>query len=289
MAEDKTKTGEQKAKTATPPPPTELRLVDDVLARVTEMLALGELNLPPDYSPANALRSAYLVLLQTTDKNDKPVLEVCTRESIFNSLFRMVLDGLSVAKEHGAFIANGAILNWRRMYFGDIAMAKRNGLADVNGNVIYKKDVFEYEIDERGIKRVTKHVQKLENIDPNEIIGAYSTVFMADGLIKSEIMTMPQIEQAWAMSKQSNSANVKFKDQMCIKTAIARQTKMIINPSDDASVMNFVEIEPDSEPQKKAIAANNTKTIAAPVMIPMDNTPLTQEPEPKDDKIQPAF
>ena len=48
--------------------------VDLILAKVQKFQQHGELDLPPNYSAANALKSAWLILQQTVDKDKKPVL-----------------------------------------------------------------------------------------------------------------------------------------------------------------------------------------------------------------------
>jgi len=50
-----------------------------------------ELLLPDDYSIENALKSAWLILQETVDKDKKPVLEVCSRASIANGLLDMAV------------------------------------------------------------------------------------------------------------------------------------------------------------------------------------------------------
>lgn len=45
----------------------------------------NEINFPPNYSVANALRTAWLQIQEVKDLNNRPALEVCTRESIANA------------------------------------------------------------------------------------------------------------------------------------------------------------------------------------------------------------
>ena len=65
--------------------------VDIVAARVRQFQESGELNLPANYSPENAMKSAWLTLQSTTDRNNRPALEVCTKDSIANSLLDMLV------------------------------------------------------------------------------------------------------------------------------------------------------------------------------------------------------
>ena len=111
--------------------------VSHVLARVEEFNNTGELNLPGNYSPGNALKSAWLILLEVKDSNKKSVLESCSKESIVNALLDMVVQGLSPMKKQCAFVAYGSKLIMQREYHGNIALAKRyGGVKYVRANVI---------------------------------------------------------------------------------------------------------------------------------------------------------
>lgn len=128
-------------------------IVDSVLTKVNEFQKLGQLSLPKDYSPENALKAAYLILVDQVDKNSKPVLESCSSPSIANALLKMVTEGLNPLKNQGSFIPYGGKLNWQKEYAGTLAIAKRDaGVKKVNANVVYKDDTFEYSIDENGNK-----------------------------------------------------------------------------------------------------------------------------------------
>ena len=96
---------------------TKSDIVDVVASRVRGFLERGEIHLPDNYSPENALKSAYLKLQETKDKSGKPVLSVCTSTSIANSLFDMVIQGLNPAKEQCYFIAYGNQLVCQRSYW----------------------------------------------------------------------------------------------------------------------------------------------------------------------------
>lgn len=217
------------------------KTIEVVSERVRKLMKDGELNLPDGYSPENALKSAWLVLQGTKDKNDKSVLEVCTKSSIANSLLDMVVQGLNPVKDQGYFIAYGDKLLFQRSYFGSMAIAKRvAGVKEILAEVVYDGDEFEYEIED-GYKKITKHKQGLENIDKGKIIAAYCIIHVDDEKHSrsqyTEIMTMDQITKAWKMSKAYGSdgtkAHKQFPDQMAKKTIINRTCKSLINASMD--------------------------------------------------------
>jgi recombination protein RecT len=215
--------------------------VDIVADKIRQFQDSGELHFPANYSPENALKSAWLVLQSVEDKQHRPALEVCTRDSIANSLLDMVVQGLNPAKNQCYFIVYGNKLTCQRSYMGTMAVTKSaTGARDIFAEVVYKGDDFAFEI-VRGKKRVTKHVQTLETIEQGEIVGAYCTLVDADDREFTEFMTIAEIKQAWKQSKMNSesegSTHNKFPQEMCKKTVINRACKTFLNSSDDSSLV----------------------------------------------------
>lgn len=214
--------------------------IGSVLDKINQFQENGDLKLPANYVPENAVRSAYLILLGAVDTNGTPVLQACTKESIANALLDMVLKGLNPAKKQGYFIAYGKKLEFQVSYMGNLNIAKRvAAVIDVTGAIIYDGDEFAYKIDLRtGRKEVTKHEQSFENIDNNKIKGAYATVLFEDGTTDVEIMNMAQIMLSWQQGKaKGNSpAHKNFPDQMAMKTVKNRAVKVLIGSSDDEAL-----------------------------------------------------
>ena len=211
--------------------------IDSLSAQLNEKCKYG-MSFPEDYNVANALMGAYLTLKETKDKSGKPLLETCSQTSIANSLMDMATLGLSVQKKQGYFIAYGGQCQFQRSYFGNITIARRYGLKEVNAQVIYEGDKFQYHIED-GIKVLDKHEQDFMNIDNNKIIGAYAVVIMQDGSKSLEIMNMNQIKQSWQQGygyKEGSGTHSKFADQMAKKTVINRALKQIINTHGDVFV-----------------------------------------------------
>jgi len=216
-------------------------IVDVVAGKVRGFIERGELHLPPGYSPENALKSAWLKLQTTTDKSGKPVLSTCTPSSVANSLLDMIVQGLNPAKDQCYFIAYGTQLVCQRSYFGSMAVVKNvAGAKDVYADVVYKGDVFAYEIKGKQ-KQITKHTQKLENIDGKNIVAAYAVIEFEDRAAYTEIMTMAEIKQAWLQGQVykegGNSVHHKFAAEMAKKTVINRACKAFINSSNDSSLL----------------------------------------------------
>lgn len=225
---------------------------EQVLSRIEQFQKDGSMILPKNYSVENHMKSAWLVLQEVEDKEHHKALQICTKESIANSLLDMVLQGLSVSKKQGYFIVYGNKLIFQRSYFGTIALAKRAGgmVSEPVANVIYDGDDFQYEIDPKTAKvSIIKHSQKLENIDNSKIKGAYALVTLADGTTQVTIMSMQQIRAAWGQgaTKGNSPAHKNFAEEMAKKTVIGRACKAIINSSDDAWLYDGKEDDADSD------------------------------------------
>lgn len=242
-------------------------VTEKVLDRIEKFQADGALILPANYAVENHMKSAWLILQATKDKDNRPVLDVCTKDSIANSLFDMVLQGLSVSKNQGYFVAYGNRLEFQRSYFGTVALAKRAGgiKTEPVANVIYEGDEFVYTIDPNTARiKIVKHEQKIDNIDNNKIKAAYALVTLNDGSVQVTIMSMQQIRSAWQQGpmKGNSPAHKNFTEEMAKKTVIGRACKMIINSSDDAWLYEdkHDEMDVDNATRQREASINSAKS-----------------------------
>ena len=270
--------------------PTDLaidnKFIDGLTTQLTQKETLG-LVFPANYSVSNALNSAYLILQETKDRNDKPVLSgVCTKQSIASSLMDMTIQGLNPMKKQCYFVAMGGKLKLMRSYQGTMAVAKRCGVIAVNAEVIYEGDTFKYHI-ENGVKYIDEHEQDFMNIDTTKIKGAYAVLTLDDGSTYTEIMNINQIKKAWSKGygyKDGAGVHGDFGDQMAKKTVIGRACKNIINSSDDANLQeafentdNNEELNPVAEDMHKVIDMEaNSEEFVMP----------EPEPEPKQENVK---
>jgi recombination protein RecT len=235
-----------------------------VLTKIEAFKAANELRIPQDYSPENALKSAFLILSETKNAAGKTPLDVCTKPSIANALLKMVVWGLSPMKKQCDFITYGDQLNCQPEYTGNIALAKRwGGMVDIKASAVFEGDEFSFETDvETGRKKIVKHVQKLQDLDKQEVVGAYAVVLMEDGTYFAEVMAMSQIKAAWNQGamKGNSPAHKNFPDQMAIKTVINRACKLLIRGSDD-SILYSQEDKAAENPVEEAVA-HEVKTEA---------------------------
>lgn len=213
-------------------------MVDSVQHKIDELAQNNGLNFPPNYSAANALRSAWLIIQQTKDMNNRPALEVCTRESIANAMLNTVVMGLNPGKKQVYYIVYGNKLEAQRSYFGTMAVTKRvPGVADIWADVVYEGDTFKIG-KKRGGWEVLTHESDFMNIDPEKIVAAYCTIEMEDGRTYTEVMNMAQIQKSWSKSRNSKqTVHKEFPDQMAKRTVINRACKMFFNTSDDSDLL----------------------------------------------------
>lgn len=213
--------------------------IDSLAVQLEEKCKYG-MAFPKDYNLMNSLTGAYLIMKETTDKNGKCILESCSQASIANSLMDMATLGLNASKKQGYFIAYGGKCQFQKSYFGNITLARRNGLKEINAEIIYEGDTFKYHIAD-GVKAIDVHEQDFMNIDNDKIIGAYAVAVMSDGRKITEIMNIHQLKKAWnqrqgGLKEDATSTHMKFKDQMAKKTVINRLCKMIANTSTDGNI-----------------------------------------------------
>lgn len=262
-------------------------ITEQVLAKIETFKQAGELRLPADYSPENALKAAYLTLQEVKNKDGRPALEVCKSSTVANALLKMVVWGLSPLKKQCDFIVRGDTLCCDPEYTGNIALAMRyGGLKHHKGNAIFAGDDFKFEVGVDGRRKLIHHKQDLASIG-GDVIGAYVTYELEDGTQDMEIMNISQIRNSWMQgaAKGGSIAHKNFTDQMAIKTVYNRMTKLLIRASNDAPLMGDSgsddnEQNPDivSEAKLEVINKSNAEEISFED-IPEAPQPAA-EPEP---------
>jgi len=218
----------------------EANITDNVLNKIQKFQSNGQIYFPNNYSPENALKSAWLKLQDVKDKNGKLALDVCTRESVANALLNMVIQGLNPMKNQCYFIPYGNQLTLMRSYFGSITVAKQFGeIEDITAEVIYEGDKVETEI-KRGKTLIKTHTRSFENINKAKIVGAYATILYKGDAEESIIMTMEQIKTSWKKSKLNpdgkDSTHSLYTEDMCKRTVINKICKYYINTKDDSNL-----------------------------------------------------
>lgn len=253
---------------------TTQRSLDEQVIGNLERLREQGLEMPPGYSPQNALKSAFFELTSNTGGN---LLQMAAtnqemKTSISNALLDMVIQGLSPAKKQCYFIKYGNKVQLMRSYFGTMAVLDRvTGGADITPVVVRQGDEFEVAMDGPNMV-VKKHETKFENLD-NEIIAAYVVIKLANGKEITTVMTKKQIDQSWAKSKMKGSGPQKeFPEEMAKRTVINRAAKSLINTSNDNDLLvqatkdtlenEFDDERKDVTPQPKQVVALEEKLFS---------------------------
>lgn len=219
--------------------------LNNVVAKIKTLQQENQITLPKNYSETNAINSAWLMLQEVKVKsgNDfKPALEVCSKNSIVESLYNMAIQGLNPAKKQCYFVPYGGKLTLMRSYMGTVAVTKRlNGVKDVKAFAIYEGDKFDMCFNKETYNIDFEYEPKFENIDPSKIKGAFAIVIGDNGeKLHTEIMTLDQIKKSWAMSrtyKNDSKVHNTFTEEMAKKTVINRACKKFFNTSDDNDLL----------------------------------------------------
>lgn len=215
----------------------EKQITDIVFNKVVDLQAKGAIDFPNKYSVGNALKSAYLILQESKTREKKPVLQVCTQESIANALLDMLVQGLNPTKQQCYFIPYGNQLTLSRSYLGTIALTKRlKGVKDVVAYPIYKNDKLDIGFDILTGKTKINEFKPALDHKAQDLIGALGIVVGENEILYLEYMNMEQIRNAWNQGtmKGNSPAHKNFPDQMAIKTVINRVCKKYVNAADDS-------------------------------------------------------
>lgn len=200
----------------------------------------GDVILPPNYDVNDAVKALYLKTIQTVDKQKRPVLEVCTRESIEQVVQNYVSKGLNIAKNQCYLVCYGNTLTLQESYFGKQKEANAYAGITINSNVIYEGEKVNIVVRPNGTK-IIEHTPDFSKFDTNKIIGAYAIAVNDKGeVVDSDIMTMKEIRQSWAKSSSGGTVHKEFPVEMTRKTVIARLAKRFINTSDDSTKFEVV-------------------------------------------------
>ena len=198
------------------------------LTKIQEYQDLG-LVLPEGFNPANSLKKARFIL-NDMKVSGKPVLEVCTKESIIQCLLESVTKGLSYDSSQIYFIPRGNQMTNMESVYGRIVRAKRasKNYRPVVGYV-YEGDEFEIGHNlENGEVFIKKHESKLENLD-KPIIAAYTYVTDNDGHTNVFIMTKREWLTSWKKSPNGCVVAKEFEKDMIFRTIIKKSTKALVN------------------------------------------------------------
>lgn len=237
-------------------------LVTAVAQKIEKMNQLNQISLPSNYSAANALQAAYFTLTAVDFKTKVALIDKVTPESVAFALQDMAIQGLSVAKKQGYFIAYGDKLQFQRSYHGTQAVIKRlTGIKEIWANVIWKGEEFEVEYNDRGVLSFKAHKAdwRAATGQKEDIEGAYCIIEHVDGRQYLTVMTMAEILTSWSQSSNQSVQN-KYPQEMAKRTVINRAAKAFLNTSDDSDLLVDAinrSTENEFEPQVKDMGQVN--------------------------------
>ena len=210
---------------------SEVKLAQDTSDWINKNIRDNKITVPEGYNVSNEITMALMMIAQTNDKDGRPALESCSRESIMTQLRLMAQNGLSMAQKQCYPIVRKPKLCIDISYFGTISIIKRLMPGyDVRANVIYKDDIYDYIWNEETqCYQVTNIRSSIENRD-KPIVGAYGTIFeKATGkVIFSEVMSWKEILTSWSHAK-TDKVQKEFPQEMAKRTLIQRMCKLFLN------------------------------------------------------------
>ena len=204
-------------------------LVEEIaLSKINQYVELGMV-LPENFNPTNSLKKARM-MLNDMKIQGKPVLEVCTKESVIQCLIDSCCKGLDYSEMQVYFIPRNNIMTNLESVYGRIARAKRaSRYYKPIVQYVHEGDDFQIGVDvTNGKTIIKKHETSLDNLD-KPIVAAYT--FVTDDNNDTEIYIMTKKEWLKSWSKSSNGAAVAkdFERDMIFRTIIKKSTKSLVN------------------------------------------------------------
>lgn len=201
---------------------------EKALAKIQGYMELG-MTIPEGFSPANSLKKARF-MLNDMKVGGKPVLEVCTEESVMQALLDSVAKGLDFSESQIYFIPRGNQMTTMESVYGRIVRARRasKNYKPIVGYV-HEGDIFDFGVDiETGYTKIIEHKTSIENLD-KPFIAAYAYVADNDGNTDVFIMTRKEWLKSWTKSSNGASVAKDFERDMIYRTIIKKSTKSLVN------------------------------------------------------------
>ena len=204
-------------------------LVEEIaLSKINQYVELGMV-LPENFNPTNSLKKARM-MLNDMKVQGKPVLEVCTKESVIQCLIDSCCKGLDYSEMQVYFIPRNNIMTNLESVYGRIARAKRaSRYYKPIVQYVHEGDDFQIGVDvTNGKTIIKKHETSLDNLD-KPIVAAYT--FVTDDNNDTEVFIMTKREWLTSWKKSSNGGAVakEFERDMIFRSIIKKSTKSLVN------------------------------------------------------------
>lgn len=278
------------------------QILNQAINQYTKMVENKVFDVPENYSYKNAIQQARYLLTKPADSGKNKglaIIDICTPQSILQSVMEMAQKGLNPDKKQCYFIPYGNTCTLSISYQGNVALAKRGGedIGEIYGYAVYKNDKLELVFDpKKGVIQVKSYEPDISKWTKSDITGAFAVITDRSGNVKyTEYMTMEQIQDAWNMgfAKGESPAHKNFPDQQAIKTVKSRAVKSFVNTSDDSEIVSseeksitYTDRTLNEELESKANSLELDTNISQEKVPELEET--TQKPEEIKSKEAPA-
>ena len=212
--------------------------VDEVVKLLQSFEGQIKLALPKHLTASRMTR----VLITEVRKN--PKLATCDRASFMGAIITCAQLGLEPGSGLGQvyLIPYGREVQMQIGYQGMVELVERDGRVTVTANVVYEKDVFEWE---EGTQEFIKHKPHFGKDHPGEVIASYAVARYKDGRVKFRVCPLHEIEKARGNSQSGAKGPWKTHfSEMARKTAIKRLFKILPKSPE---IARAIEIEEKAE------------------------------------------
>lgn len=223
------------------------QILNQAINQYTKMVEDKVFDVSENYSYKNAIQQARYLLTKPIESGKNKglaIIDICTPQSILQSVMEMAQKGLNPDKKQCYFIPYGNVCTLSISYQGNVALAKRGGedIGEVYGYAVYKDDILDLSFNpQRGVFEIESYQPDISKWTKPGIAGAFAVITDRAGNVKyTEYMTMEQIKDAWNMgyAKGESPAHKNFPDQQAIKTVKSRAVKSFVNTADDSEIVS---------------------------------------------------
>jgi len=185
--------------------------------------------------PDNVTPEKFIRVTMTAIQNN-PSLLGCDKQSLFSSVMKCAQDGLLPDGREAALVPFAGKVQYMPMVGGILKKVRNSGeLANINSQVVYTNDEFDYWIDETG--EHLKHRPLLVG-DRGVHRLTYAIARTKDEAIYLEVMSESQVQEVRKVSRAKNGPwDGPFADEMRRKTAIRRLSKRLPMSTDLETVI----------------------------------------------------
>lgn len=195
------------------------------------------------------LTASRMTRVLITEVRKNPKLATCDRASFFGAIITCAQLGLEPGSGLGQvyLIPYGREVQMQIGYQGMIELAERDGRVTVSANVVYEKDIFEWE---EGTSEFIKHKPFFGKDKPGEVVASYAVARYKDGRVKFRVCPLHEIEKARSASKSGSNGPWKTHfSEMARKTAIKRLFKLLPKSPEIARAIEIEEKEEIADSQ----------------------------------------